>query len=151
MELSSSQEEYLIAMYEIMSEDHKVRVTDIAKKLGITKPSVNKAINNLKELGLVNYEKYQDVEITDIAIELAKDALKRQDVIYIFLNKVLGVEEKQALEDSMAMKHVVSEETTIKLNNYILKTFNLVCNFDVSNEKCKNCIKINKNSVDKSY
>ena len=56
MKLTNSQEEYLKTIYLLEKNNKKVRVTDIAKKLKITKPSVNKGINVLKEIGLVNYE-----------------------------------------------------------------------------------------------
>lgn len=144
MKLTNSQEEYLVAIYDLSIQDKNVRVTDIAKRLNITKPSVNKAINNLKELEFVNYEKYSNVSLTSSGEEMAKEILRKQDIIYIFLNKIVGVEDKIALEESIAMKHVISEDTTEKLNKYIFENFNLECDFDVSNKLCKTCIKLRK-------
>ena len=42
-------EEYLKTMYVLKNQNGKVRVTDIANKMNCTKPSVNKALNNLKK------------------------------------------------------------------------------------------------------
>lgn len=42
-----------------------IRVTDVAMKMNCSKPSVNKAINHLKEEKLVNYESYGTIELTD--------------------------------------------------------------------------------------
>jgi len=47
--ISKSLEEYLKTMYILKNQNGNIRVTDIAKKMECTKPSVNKAINNLKE------------------------------------------------------------------------------------------------------
>ena len=47
--LSSSQEDYLKEIYLMYMRGQEIRVTDIAVTLGISKPSVNKAINSLKE------------------------------------------------------------------------------------------------------
>ena len=51
--ISKSSEEYLKTMYILKQQNGKYRVTDIAKKMNCTKPSVNKAINNLKDNGLI--------------------------------------------------------------------------------------------------
>ena len=40
--------------------------------MNCTKPSVNKAIKNLKANGLVNYEVYGDIELTEEGENLAK-------------------------------------------------------------------------------
>ena len=50
MKLTESQEEYWKTIYLLEKNSEKVRVTDIADKLKITKPSVNKAMKNLKEI-----------------------------------------------------------------------------------------------------
>lgn len=145
MELTNSQEEYLKTIYLIANSEKNIRVTDIAKKLNITKPSVNRAIKNLKELGLLNYKTYGDIFLTKEGEILAKTILKRQDIIKTFLVEILEVDEKQAQKESSAMKHSISEDTSKKLEEYIQKIFNigdLDCDYDENNEKCKNCIKI---------
>ena len=63
--ISKSQEEYLKTMYILKKQNGNIRVTDIANKMECTKPSVNKAINNLKENGLINYELYGAIELTE--------------------------------------------------------------------------------------
>ena len=47
--LSSSQEDYLKQIYVLAQRSEEVRVTDIAKLLEISKPSVNRAMNTLKD------------------------------------------------------------------------------------------------------
>ena len=63
--ISKSSEEYLKTMYILKQQNGNVRVTDIAQKMNCTKPSVNKAIYNLKDEGLLNYESYGTIELTD--------------------------------------------------------------------------------------
>ena len=63
--ISKAQEEYLKTMYVLIKQNGSVRVTDIAKKMNCTKPSVNKALYNLKDNGLVNYESYGTIELTE--------------------------------------------------------------------------------------
>jgi len=47
--ISKSQEEYLKTIYVLKKQVNIVRVTDIAEKMHCSKPSVNKALHNLKD------------------------------------------------------------------------------------------------------
>ena len=62
--VSKALEEYIKNMYILEKQNGNIRVTDIANKMNCTKPSVNKAINNLKDNGMVNYESYGTIELT---------------------------------------------------------------------------------------
>lgn len=64
MNMTASQEEYLKTIY-ILNKGDGVRVTDIANILNVQKSSTNKALNNLKKEGLINYEKYQNITLTN--------------------------------------------------------------------------------------
>ena len=145
MKLTNSQEEYLKTIYLLEINNKKVRVTDIANKLKITKPSVNKAIKILKEIGLINYETYGDISLTEEGKKQAKNIIKRQDILKMFLEEVLEIDDKQAMEEAKAMKHAISEETAKKLDSYITEILNLGdldCGYDANSEKCRKCVKI---------
>ena len=145
MKLTNSQEEYLKTIYLLEINNKKVRVTDIANKLKITKPSVNKAIKILKEIGLINYETYGDISLTEEGEKEAKNIIKRQDILEMFLEEVLEIDDKRAIEEAKAMKHAISEETAKKLDSYITEVLNLGdldCNYDANSEKCRKCVKI---------
>lgn len=154
MELTNSQEEYLKTIYLLEKNNKKVRVTDIANKLKITKPSVNKAIKNLKEMNLIEYEVYGDIALTDNAEKIAKNIIKRQDILKMFLVEILEIEDKQATKEAIAMKHAISEKTAQKLDKYISQILNLGdldCGYDANSEKCRNCVKITaKNRMKKN-
>lgn len=145
MNLTNSQEEYLKTIYLIQKNNEKVRVTDIALKLKITKPSVNKAVNTLRDLKLINYETYGDITLTDHGEIKAKEIIKKQDILEMFLVEVLEIERGNAIEEAKAMKHAMSKETMERLDKYIGKVLNLGdldCGYDENNEKCKNCEKV---------
>ena len=61
--ISKSLEEYLKTMYVLKRQYGNIRVTDVANKMNCTKPSVNKAIYNLKDNGFLNYESYGTIEL----------------------------------------------------------------------------------------
>ena len=145
MKLTNSQEEYLKTIYILEKNKKKVRVTDIALKLKITKPSVNKGINVLKEMKLVNYQAYGNIMLTEQGKNYAREIIKKQGILEMFLVEILNIEKKQAEEEATAMKHVISEKTIQRLNQYITQVMNLEdldCDYDETSEKCRNCAKI---------
>ena len=154
MKLTNSQEEYLKTIYILEKSSGKIRVTDIAQKLKITKPSVNRAIKNLRELDLIEYEVYGDINLTFQGEVMAKEIIKKHDIIKMFLVDILEVDEKNAEEEAKSMKHVMSPETTRKMEKYISKIMDLGdldCDYDKNNPKCQSCIKITiKNRLHKS-
>ncbi|MCI8637313.1 MAG: metal-dependent transcriptional regulator [Clostridia bacterium] len=145
MKLTNSQEEYLKTIYILEKNKQKVRVTDIADKLKITKPSVNKAINLLKDNGVINYQAYGEITLTKEGEKYAIEIIKKQDILKMFLVEILDIDEKQAQEEAKAMKHAISQQTAKKLNKYITQIMNLGnldCDYDENSKKCQNCIKI---------
>ena len=74
--VSKALEEYIKTMYVLKKQNGNIRVTDIANKMNCTKPSVNKAIYNLKDEGLLNYESYGTIEITKKRRRLSKKDIR---------------------------------------------------------------------------
>ena len=60
-----------LSVYILNNTTGDIRVTDIAQKLDKTKSSVNSAINSLKSEGLINYEPYGQIELTEIGKKCA--------------------------------------------------------------------------------
>ena len=142
--ISKSSEEYLKTMYVLKKQNGNIRVTDIAKKMNCSKPSVNKAIYNLKDNGLLNYESYGTIELTNEGEDLAKKILEAYDIVYVFLKDVLNIEEEKAEKEAEIIKAAITDETINKLAKYVhevLGLSNLNCNYDINQEKCRNCIK----------
>ena len=148
--ISRSLEEYLKCMYILKQQNDNIRVTDIAEKMNCTKPSVNKAINNLKENGLVNYESYGKIELTDAGEDLAKKIIETYDIVYLFLKDVLELDEEEAESEAENIKSSINDNTINKLARYVHKTLslnNLDCNYDVNKEVCRVCKRRTANKV----
>ena len=142
--ISKALEEYLKTMYILKKQNDNIRVTDIANKMNCTKPSVNKAINNLKNDGLVNYESYGKIELSEEGEELAKKILEAYDIVYLFLKDVLNLNDIEAKKEAENIKSAISDNTINELAKYVHKVLNLNdlnCNYDVNKEKCRNCIR----------
>jgi len=124
--LTSSLEDYLEAIY-ILEKKGSVRISDIAEFLGVSKPSVNRAVGNLCNHGLIDHELYSDVTLTPKGKSLAAKVLRRHRIIKKFLTDTLGVDEKTAELDACKMEHVISVQTIQKIYQY--------CEENTSDEK----------------
>jgi len=150
--ISKSLEEYLKTMYILKKQNGNIRVTDVAQKMNCSKPSVNKALNNLKEAELVNYETYGTIELTKQGEDLAKKVIEAYDIVYLFLKDVLNVDEAHAEKEAEKIKTSITDDTLNKLAKYVHKVLglsNLNCNYDINKEKCRDCArrKIKKEKV----
>lgn len=117
--LTSANEDYLEAIYELGGEDGPVRSVDLASKLGVSKASVNNAVNNLKQAGLVEQPYYGDITLTKHGAEYAASVLERHHVLYHFLLDVLGVEPQVAVEEACLMEHAISDDTLKRLTAHL--------------------------------
>lgn len=142
--ISKSLEEYLKTMYVLNKQNGRVRVTDIAKKMNCTKASVNKAVHNLKDNGLLNYESYGTIELTPDGENLAKKILEAYDIVYLFLKDVLNLNAEEAEKEAEKIKLSITDETINKLAKYVHKVLDLNdldCDYDINKEKCRCCIR----------
>lgn len=117
--LYKSGEDYLEAVLFIEQQKGRVRSVDIAKYLGVSKPSVNKALSILQEMGYVNKPDYGDVTITDEGRKKAQTVALKHRALTRLLTDVLGVEAETAEKDACKIEHDISEETTKKLIDYL--------------------------------
>ena len=113
--ISKALEEYLKTMYVLKKQNGNIRVTDIANKMNCSKPSVNKALNNLKEESLVKYETYGTIELTEQGENLAQKILEAYDIVYLFLKDVLNLDEQEAKEEAERL----SEEALDRLHTLL--------------------------------
>lgn len=147
--ISKASEEYLKTMYVLKKQNGNIRVTDVAKKMNCTKPSVNKAIHNLKDNNLLNYESYGAIELTEEGENLAKKILEAYDIVYLFLKEVLELDSEKAEVEAEKIKLAITDETINKLAKYVHKTLglnSLDCGYDINKEKCRCCVRrTNKN------
>lgn len=140
--VSKALEEYIKTMYILKKQNGNIRVTDVANKMSCSKPSVNKALYNLKDNGLVNYETYGTIELTKEGENLAKKILEAYDIVYLFLKDVLNLDEEKAEEEAEKIKLSITDDTINKLAKYVHKVLdlsNLDCDYDINKERCRCC------------
>lgn len=116
--IGQSSEDYLETILELEKKG-KVRSVDIARELNVSKPSVNKAMNVLKDMNYITQEDYGDVRLTEEGRQLAEKILERHHLLRAFFENVLRVSPSVAEEDACKVEHVVSEETLNKIKEFM--------------------------------
>jgi len=117
--LREASENYLEAILKLEEMSGPVRSIDVANLLGVSRPSVNKAVSVLKKAGMVEQQPYGRISLTPLGREQARAVDFRHQTLKRFLTKILGVEESVAEEDACRMEHVISPETMNRLTDYI--------------------------------
>jgi len=120
--LSMSSEDYLEAIYRLMSDDPNsdgVRSVDVADQLGVSKASVNKAIAALKESGYVEQSHYGRIRLTDAGVIYGAHTWRCHRMLRLFLERELGVEEETADAEACLMEHALSHDTQVRWLRYL--------------------------------
>ena len=118
MKIQQSAEDYLEAMLVLYEEHGYIRSIDIAKYLGVTKPSVSYAVKRLRESGYINMEANGPITLAPAGYKIAKRIYERHKTLTAFLVK-LGVGQQQAEEDACKIEHVISHDTYVAICNYV--------------------------------
>ena len=110
MVIRESAEDYLEAILIIGKEKGKVRSIDVAKYLGITKPSVSVAMKNLRNEGFIDVDEKGLLSLLPPGAEIANKTYEKHVTLRDMLIS-LGVNKETATLDACRMEHVISEES----------------------------------------
>ena len=109
-------EDYLEAILVLGRSSAEVRSVDVARHLGITKPSVTFAVRALMERGFVEKDGHRALILTEEGRKIAERVDHRHTVLSAMLRE-MGVSEVTAEKDACEMEHVISEETFQRILN----------------------------------
>lgn len=115
--IAESGETYLEAILLIKERTKSglVRAVDIANELKLSKPSVSRALNQLKDKKLINIEASGAIIFTKEGEEYALMLFRRHRILTYFLHYSLGVPHDVAEHDACRMEHVISDITVERI------------------------------------
>lgn len=122
LHLTIANEDYLECLVRIEQEEGAedgVRSVDVAKRLNVSKASVNKAVTALKAQGLVDQSHYGKVILTNQGREVGTAVWYRHRLIRTFLVRELGVDFERADSEACMMEHALSEDTMSRWLAYL--------------------------------
>ncbi len=108
--INTAGENYLEAILMIETRKNAVRSVDLAEQMGVSKPSVSRAVHNLEKEGLVSIDREHFLHLTAAGREIAEKIYERH---LFFTNALigLGVDPEQAETDACELEHVISDKS----------------------------------------
>ena len=98
--------------------NNETRAIDLTNALGFSKPTVSVMLKQLRENGYVTVNEKGYIVLTDKGLEIADRIYEKHVVIAEALLKI-GVEREIAYKDACKIEHDISEETFLKLKEFI--------------------------------
>ncbi len=108
--LTEPVEDYLKAIYAIEQSGEAAGTSDLATRLEIAPASVSGMVRRLADQGLVSYERYRGVRLTDAGRRAALRTIRRHRVIESYLAKALGYAWDRVHAEAERLEHAASDE-----------------------------------------
>lgn len=117
--LTHSAAHYLMTIRELLETQGYARVTDIAKRMNITRGSCSISLKPLKKRGLVVEDANKFLTLSEEGRRLAEVVERNDELLEVFFRDVLGVDPDQAEVDACKIEHLLSLEASVKLCHFI--------------------------------
>ncbi|PLV56642.1 metal-dependent transcriptional regulator [Thermotoga sp. SG1] len=126
--LTPALEDYLSVIQEILQNQPAARVSVIARKMGVSLPSVTNAMKRLAELGYVEYEKYGYITLTEKGKRKARSLRGSQNRLRNFFFYVMGIPSPTAEKLARHFSHFLDARTRSRFKKF----YDIMVNFDES-------------------
>lgn len=118
-QLTSAMEDYLEMIYRNSETEGFMRINRLADMLNVRASSATKMVQKLGTMGLIQYERYGIIVLTEYGKEIGRYLLNRHRIIEEFLHTI-GIRDNLLTETEL-IEHNISPQTLEKiviLNNY---------------------------------
>jgi DtxR family Mn-dependent transcriptional regulator len=118
---SESEQMYLITVARAAEtgRDGPVPISQIASELQVSVPSANEMIRKLDQRGLLSYEPYRGVELSDTGHLIADQVLRTRRLWATFLADHLGFSPGDADDQACHLEHATTPEAANRLANFL--------------------------------
>jgi DtxR family Mn-dependent transcriptional regulator len=108
--LTAPVEDYLKAIYTIGKGTGAAATNEIAQRLALAPASVSGMVRRLADQGLLAYERYHGVKLTETGRRAALRTLRRHRVIEAYLAHALGIPWDRVHDEAELLEHAVSDD-----------------------------------------
>ena len=116
-------ENYLKAIYQAQTAlerpDALVPMGQLASALGVVPGTATTMVKALSESGLVRYEPYSGVRLTQAGEKLAALVLRRHRLVELFLVKVMGMSWTEVHDEAELLEHAVSDRLIDRIDEML--------------------------------
>ena len=112
-DLSNKMRAYLAEIYRLSDieqpDDGYVSTSALADMLFVSAPAVNRMVNRLKEVALIDHEPYQGIRLTAAGEKEALQYLRAQRIAEVFLSKVMGFAWEDVYQEASNISSALSD------------------------------------------
>ncbi|MFQ5490275.1 MAG: metal-dependent transcriptional regulator [Phycisphaerae bacterium] len=117
--ISHSAAHHLIAIAELVETVGYARVSDVARRLNITRGSASLTLKTLKQRGLVLEDDNRFIRLSEDG-EAVSGAVRGKKFLFDqFFHSILGVDPDTADEDTCKIEHLISNPTADRLARFM--------------------------------
>ena len=110
---------HLMAISDLLQKNGYARVTDVARRLGITRGSASITLKALKERGLVQEDENKFLQLSEEGRLLVQAIQSNRKVLIKFFQDALGIDAETAEIDACKVEHLISHKTGERLLAFI--------------------------------
>jgi len=153
-ELTPTLEDYVRAIYHIERKQKAARPKDISRAQNVASSTVTAALQSLSERGMVHYEPYELITLTEKGRKKAEQLAIRHHIVRNFLEDILGLEPGQAEATTCDMEHAVNRQALERFVCFLafiqrhsparinwLDAFRLFIQEGADGQSCEQCVK----------
>lgn len=115
--ITAAMEDYLEMLCRLEEEGKALRIGQLAAHLHVRPPSASRMIKQLRELGLVNFEKYGIISLTDEGRAMGNYLLFRHRVLMAFFCRINHSENE--LTQVEKVEHFIDRRTVMNLAAFL--------------------------------
>ena len=112
---TDNREDYLINILRLTEGNGVVKTTELANYMKVSPASVTEMLKVLQKEGLVNYERYRGVSLTEEGNIRARDLRRKHHIMERFLTDVLEIDHQNAHDQACAVEHSISDDAANKM------------------------------------
>ncbi len=116
---SFTEENYLKAMFNLSEKSGEITVNDISKLLNIKMPTVNSMVKRLAGKGLLNYQSYKPITLTDEGKKTALLIIRKHRLTEMFLVDKMGFGWEEVHEVAEQIEHIHSPKFFAKMDEML--------------------------------
>ena len=105
----------MLAISELLDEQGYARVTDVGKRLGLTRGSVSVGLQSLKGAGYLVQDENRFFQFTERGVLAVAGVQARHHVFELFLREVLGLSPERAHRESCRVENLIEGPTARRL------------------------------------
>lgn len=117
--LSATKEDYIRAIYLLQKDDTGARITEIAKRLSLSKSTVSERVQELTTDGLVISVPYSAITLSKKGLLEAKKLTYKHRILEVFLHQTLKVAKANVHQEAERLEHAISDDVIKKLATFL--------------------------------